>query len=346
MKIGVQILAYNCKEAFPRLIEPWAKLKEEFNFKFWVNSRQFRIYEEMGCEDVNADTLKMLRTDYSELIDCLSVPEKTLSDHETRSSSLEYFEKEDVDLIWILDADEFYTEEEIRNTIKFVQENPQYDWYRLQFKNYIGDENEWVEFVPVRIIWTKRHGGIKHHYYDVHFSYNDDSEYRKHPNTTIPRDMVFPDHYSWTLSKNTTGPVHIKEKIEYQKIYYHGECGYSWDETKQALKPFHPVFNELKNGEDSCYIAEIQTVGGIPRMVYDKFDLFEPPFFSPGRINFSFSPSATEIEGEVIGAVFHFDQRNDFFTTYKVAFSDDLYYYWSYPQLDDFTEDLIVKFYV
>jgi hypothetical protein len=158
--------------------------------------------------------------------------------------------------------------------------------------------------------------------------------------------VVFPDHYTWTISKNTTGPAHIQEKIEYQKIYYHGECGYSWDETKETLKPFHPVFNELKNGEDSCFVAEIQTVGGTPRIVYDKFDLFEPPSFSPGRINFSFNPSTIEMKDEVIGAVFHFNQRNDQFTTYKVGLSDDLYYYWSHPQLDDFADDLIVKFYV
>jgi len=345
MKIGIQILAYNCKEAFPRLIEPWAKLKEEFNFKFWVNSRQFRIYEEMGSEDVNAETLEMLRTDYSQLIDHLSVPEKTLSDHETRSLSLEYFEKEEVDLIWILDADEFYTEEEIRNAIKYVQENPQYDWYSICFKNYIGDANKWEDFIPLRIFWTKRHGGIKAHYYDVHFSYNNGTEYREHPNQTIPREMVFPDHYTWTNSQNTTGPPHIKEKIEYQKIYYSGECGYRWDETRETIKLYHAVFEQLKNGEDSLLIAQIQTVGGIPRMVYDKFNLFEPPFFSPQSINFPFNPSAIGMEGTVIGAVFHFDQRNDLFDTYKVELGTGSYYYWSHPRLDDVTNDLIVKFY-
>ena len=346
MKIGIHILAYNCKEAFPRLIEPWAKLKEEFDFKFWVNSRQFRIYEEMGCEDVNAETLEMLKTDYSEVIDRLSVPEKTLSDHETRSLSLEYFEKEEVDLIWILDADEFYTEEEIRNAIKYVQENPQYDWYSICFKNYIGDTNKWEDFMPVRVFWTKRHGGIKVHYYDVHFSYNNGTEYREHPNQTIPREIVSPDHYSWTISHNTTGPEHIKEKIEYQNIYYSGECGYRWDETKEALKPFHKVFEELEKGEDSLFIGEIQTVGKSPRMVYDKFNLFDAPFFSPGRINFPFNVSATDMEGKVIGAVFFMDQRNDLFDTYKVELDTGSYYYWSHPNLDAFAEDLIVKFYL
>jgi len=345
VKIGIQILAYNCKEAFPRLIEPWAKLKEEFNFKFWVNSRQFRIYEEMGSEDINAETLEMLRTDYSQLIDCLSVPEKTLSDDETRSLSLEYFKKEEVDLIWILDADEFYTEEEIRNAIKYVQENPQYDWYCIRFKSYVGDDNKWEEFVPVRIFWAKRHGGIKSHYFDLHVSYNDGTEYREHPNQTIPKEMVFPDHYSWTISKNTAGPAHIKEKIEYQKIYYSGECGFRWDETKQALKPFHAVFEKLKNGEDSLCIAKIETIDGVTRMVYDKFNLFENPFFSPGRINFPFNSSAEDMEGKVIGAVFAMDQRNDLFDTYKVSLKGGWSYYWSHPQLDDHLEDLIVKFY-
>ena len=345
VKIGIQILAYNCKEAFPRFIEPWAKLKEEFNFKFWVNSRQFKIYEEMGCEDVNADTLEMLRTDYSQLIDCLSVPEETSSDHDTRSLSLEYFKKEDVDLIWTVDVDEFYKEEEIRNIIKYVQENPQYDWYSIRFKNYVGDAKEWVDFIPLRIAWAKRYGGIKSYYFDLHFSYADDTEYRTHPNKTLSRDIASPAHYTWANSNPVSGPAHIKEKIEYQKIYYAGECGYRCDETKEAIKPYHAVFEQLKNGEDSLHIAEIQTIEGVPRMVYDKFNLFEDPFFSPGRINFPFNSLATVMEGKVIGAVFLFAQRIDMFDTYKVEFGTGSYYYWSHPELDDYLEGLIVKFY-
>jgi hypothetical protein len=236
LKIGLQILAYNCKEAFPRLIEPWAKLKEELNFKFWVHSRQFRIYEEMGSEDVNAETLEMLKTDYSELIDCLSVPEETLSDHESRSLCLEFFEKEDVDLIWMLDADEFYTEQQIRNIIDFIKNNSQFDWFSIQLKNYVVDESTWEDFAPLRVIRAKRHGGIREYYWDNHFSYKDDTEYRAHPNKTIPKDIAFPDHYTWTNTMNTTGPKHIKEKIEYQKKYYTGGCGYKWNEEKQSIE--------------------------------------------------------------------------------------------------------------
>ena len=236
LKIGLQILAYNCKEAFPRLIEPWAKLKKEYNFKFWVHSRQFRIYEEMGSEDVNAETLEMLKTDYSELIDYLSVPEETLSDHGSRSLCLEFFEKEDVDLIWMLDADEFYTEQQIRNIMDFIKINSQFDWFTIQLKNYVGDGSTWDNFAPPRVIWAKRHGGIKKYHWDNHFSYKDGIEYRKCSNKTIPKNIAFPDHYTWTNTMNTTGPKHIKEKIEYQERFYSDGCGYKWNEEKQSIE--------------------------------------------------------------------------------------------------------------
>jgi len=178
----------------------------------------------------------MLKNDYSELIDCLSVPEKTLSDHETRTLCLEYFEKKDVDLIWILDADEFYTEEEIRNVIEYVQENPQYDWYSIRFKNYIGDGNKWDDFNPMRIVWRKRYGGMRNYYWDGHFCYKNGTEYKSHPNIAIPKKIAFPDHFTWTNEMNTTGPKHIKEKIEYQKRYYSDGCGYEWNEESQTVE--------------------------------------------------------------------------------------------------------------
>ena len=53
MKIGIQILAYNCESTFEKLIEPWVKLKEQYDIKIWVGSGQFKIYNDMGCENLN-----------------------------------------------------------------------------------------------------------------------------------------------------------------------------------------------------------------------------------------------------------------------------------------------------
>ena len=79
---------------------------------------------------------------------------------------------------------------------------------------------------------------------------------------------------------------------------------------------------------------------------FDKFNLFDSPFFSPGRINFPFNLSVEDMEGKVIGAVFFMDQRNDLFDTYMVELDTGFYHYWSHPNLDAFAEDLIVKFYL
>ena len=236
LKIGVQIMAYNCAEAFPKLFEPWVKLKDELNLDFWAHSRQFKIYEEMGVEDTNSETLSMLRNDYSGVIDYLSAPEEALSDHESRSLHIDYCKEKDIDLIFMLDADEFYTEKQIRDTVNFVKNNPEFDWYAIQLKNYIGDDGDWEDFSPPRIIWTKRHRGIKEYYWDNNFVFNDMEEYRLKPNTKIPKEIAFPDHYTWTNSKNTCGPDNIKDKIEYQKRFYSGECGYKWNETTKSVE--------------------------------------------------------------------------------------------------------------
>lgn len=238
MKIGVQILAYNCAKSFPKIIEPWVKLKEEFNFDFWVGSGQFKIYNKMGCEDLNESTIDLFKSKYSDVIDHLFIPNANnlLSDHEMRTESLRYFEEKDVGLIWILDADEFYTEEEIRRSMDFVLNNSQYDYYNICLKNMHGDGTSWVLFTPPRIFWAKRFGGVEKHYFDNHFCYKDGSEYRSHAGITLPRGEVFPTHYSWTDNKNTTGPKNIKDKIEYQKIYYSGECGYRINDKTGKLE--------------------------------------------------------------------------------------------------------------
>ena len=236
VKIGVQIMAYNCAEAFPKLFEPWVKLKDELNLDFWVHSRQFKIYEEMGVEDANSETLSILRNDYSGIIDYLSVPKEALSDHESRSLHIDYCREKDIDLIFMLDADEFYTEEQIRDTVNFVKSNPEFDWYAIQLKNYVGDDGDWEDFSPPRIIWMKRHNSVKEYYWDNNFVYGDEEEYRLKSNTKISKDIAFPDHYTWTNSKNTCGPSHIKDKIEYQKRFYSGECGYKWNKEKQTVE--------------------------------------------------------------------------------------------------------------
>jgi len=259
-KIGIQILAYNCEKSFPRLIEPWLKLKEKHNFKFWVGSKQFTIYKEMGSKDMNDGTVKLLKTKYANVIDCLYIPENTMHEQELRNVGLDYCKKENVELLWILDSDEFYTEEQIDNAINYVKENTKVDMFGVSQKNCIREYTPEDEcFTNIRAIRMKRHGGIQSFYFEAYHEYEDGVRWdtRTDHSTSsncnpgswtsefkedIPREICFPEHFTWTKELNTCGPEHIKEKIEYQKRMYAGGgdpentiCGYEWDEENQKL---------------------------------------------------------------------------------------------------------------
>ena len=60
MKIGIQILAYNCSNSFENLIQPFLKLKNQFDIKIWVGSGQFKEYAELGYKDLNHSTEVLL----------------------------------------------------------------------------------------------------------------------------------------------------------------------------------------------------------------------------------------------------------------------------------------------
>ena len=65
LNVGIQILAYNCADTFEELIKPWIELDYEngyydIDIKIWVGSGQFKIYEDMGCKNVNGPTIELI----------------------------------------------------------------------------------------------------------------------------------------------------------------------------------------------------------------------------------------------------------------------------------------------
>jgi len=250
MKIGIQLITYNSAETLEKLIEPWLKLKNRYDLKIWVGSGQFKTYHDMGCENLNGPTIQVLESMLEKgKIDYLFQPDpdNLLSDHKTRDKCIPWMREQDIDLMIQLDSDEFYTEEESENLIRFIEENPEYSTYNVVYNNIIGEEKE-VDWKRFGAGWIKRHGGIGHYYFDMHWSYLGEGnpietkgegnvEYRTPPSITIPKELVHPKHYTWTNSKNVGGPSHVKEKIEYQKRIYSSGCGYEWDEVNQKVKP-------------------------------------------------------------------------------------------------------------
>lgn len=229
MKIGVQILAYNCHETLDRLLEPWLKVKKDLNIKIWIGSGQFKLYKDLGYEDKNSKTIDLIKNKYFNHIDFLWTPGENghESDQGTRTKSIEYFNSEDIDLMWVVDSDEFYTENEIRSIYNWVLSNKQYDWYSINFKNLIGDTTSFIDFEVARISWYKRNGGITGYYFDCHFMYGA-GEYGNFYNTCIPTHVANPLHFTWT--NNLNSGVSSKDKIYYQNHFYNDGCSFKVNE--------------------------------------------------------------------------------------------------------------------
>ena len=238
MKIGIQVLAYNCEATFEKILKPWLKLKNKYDIQIWVGSGQFKEYDELGYKNLNQKTEELLSTLFKKGdVDFVFHPDldNLLTDAETRNKCIPWMKDHDIDLMIQVDADEFYSNREAKNLIEFVEANPDHTIYNTIFKNVIGDGiiKDWSRFSAG---WIKKHGGIKNYYFDMHWSFNDGFDYRSQSVKEIPKNLLNPYHYTWTNGMNTTGPSHIKQKIDYQNKIYSTGCSFEWDDSNNEIK--------------------------------------------------------------------------------------------------------------
>jgi hypothetical protein len=139
--------------------------------------------------------------------------------------------KNECDLVWILDSDEFYTKQQIKNIINYIDTTPEYDWYSVNLKNSTFEKYLWIDgFCPPRIFRTDRNDGLSHFYFDNHIVYNNGDKFDNKLNSNIPRSVAWVKHYSWLTSDTRS-----KEKVKYQELRFSGSCSFSWDDVNEKL---------------------------------------------------------------------------------------------------------------
>lgn len=225
MRIGIQILAYNCHDRIDRLLEPWRQAKKLLDLKIWVGSGQFKLYKDLGFPDRNQKTLERIQNEFSDVVDFLWTPgnDGHTSDQGTRSESLTWFKEQNIDLLWVVDSDEFYTKDDIFEVLKWVLSNDHFNWYEMSFKNLVGNCTSYLDFNVGRLAWFQRDGGVSSFYFDCHFLIGE-TDYRSYPGGIIPTSVAQPLHYTWTNSLNSG--VSSQDKILYQNHFYSDGCGY------------------------------------------------------------------------------------------------------------------------
>jgi hypothetical protein len=286
MKIGVVFSAFNTEKYIDECLSSWIKLRDRFNITISCTSNMYRDYLNYNIHPDNFGTLRKL-INYD--LDYLMTSNRNIyfDENESKNTSLNLL-KNKCDIIWILDADEIYTENDIINIIDYVEKHPESDWFSINFKNYTLTDKLWMDgFHPPRIFRNHRYGGINKFYFDNHIEYNNGEKFETKSNMEIPRNVAWVNHYSW-LSDDSRS----KHKITYQNVRFAGDeglrCGFSWDgELKFNEKYYssrglplpilHETIGEVSNeftitfdrNKNTFFVENIQSVGGYQFKIFN-----------------------------------------------------------------------------
>jgi len=232
MKIGIIFSLYGCEDYLDRCLFPWIKLRKELNLVLTACNGMYNDFLQYGFKDKSHKSLiKAIGKDFDFLIN--TTGEYLWDEQNSKNYPLNYLKDRSVDLIWIVDGDEFYTEENIRKIINFIQSNPNPDAYAVHFKNYTIKIPYWTEgFCRESIYWVNRNGGISDFHFDTYMRYNDGKTINQTQNfVRIPKKVSLIDHNSW-LSDDPR----IPEKVVYQNGRFWGNegerCSFTYNESE------------------------------------------------------------------------------------------------------------------
>lgn len=252
-RFGVIFCGYQCDNDLDRVLKPWVDLCQSLNIIISAISCQFAEYREMGQKYSNdATEQKLANYLHQGKIRYLNISAEPLKEAAARNLALEPLLMDKCDFIFLLDADEIYTEQEIKNIIEYVnrQDNELYMWFRIRFKNLFGDGKQYVDdFCPPRIFRRETEKFILDRLiYDNDFAYKEKHKvsyeipiivpYNAFAYKEIPKNLCNPLHESWLDGERSI------QKIAYQYVRW-PSCSYKHENGKVFINYKHYDDNRL-----------------------------------------------------------------------------------------------------
>jgi len=235
MKYGILFCGYNSEEYVRDSLKNFI---DRDNFVISAVSVPFLEYRNQ--EPFEDNTTNILREYLKEgkIHNLVDFP-KFIKEADARSLALDFLKDNDVDFLFIVDADEIYSSEDIENICEYVEKNYSC-WYKVPLKNFVFDKKHYLEepFCPPRIFRKSYFEYyLKAFYGDNDLIYTNTTNanihlYQELENLEIPKEVAWVDHYTW-LNDNIG-----KRKCFYQMDHF-GHCGYKWNEEKECVE-----FNE------------------------------------------------------------------------------------------------------
>ena len=241
-KFGIIYCGYNTEDYVLRSIEPFLNRN---NHVVSAVSVPFKEYKGIDCfHDHTTDLLREL-VEQRRLKYLVESPQY-VSEAEARNNALFYLKKYDIDYIWLVDSDEFYTEDDIKNIENYVEQSNK-NLFKISLKNHVFDLDHYLEepFSPPRIFKTniKDVFQLANFYWDNDICYEHNGEMIRYDQIeeleVIPEDLAFIPHYTWLNDKIG------KRKVDYQNRHF-GHCGYKWDHRRGCLE-FNEDFYQKHN---------------------------------------------------------------------------------------------------
>ena len=241
-KYGIIYCGYNTEDYVLKSIEPFLNRK---NYIVSAVSVPFKEYK--GIDQFHDHTTDLLRelVEQKKLKHLVDSPQY-ITEAEARNFSLFYLKKYDLDYIWLVDSDEFYTDEDINNIEKYVESSNK-NLFKISLKNHVFDLKHYLEepFQPSRIFKTNIDNQyfLEAFYWDNDICYGHEGKLMRYDNIEeleiIPEDVAYIPHYTWLNDRIG------KRKVEYQHRHF-GHCGYKWNHEHHHLE-FDEEFHKKNN---------------------------------------------------------------------------------------------------
>lgn len=246
-KYGIIYCGFNTEDYILKSIEPFL---EKDNYFVSAVSVPFKEYKEIDeLEDKSTDLLRGLvnegRLQY--LVD----NPKYILESEARNLALANLIKHEVDYIWLVDSDEFYTEQDIEKIQEYVESSDK-NLFKISLKNHVFDTDHYIEepFQPPRIFKCRIDIPdstipllLNEFYWDNDICYSYFENLVRYDNieelAIIPEEIAFVSHFTWLNDKIG------KRKVAYQHKHF-GHCSYKWNENSNTLE-FDEGFHKKHN---------------------------------------------------------------------------------------------------
>jgi len=236
MKIGIIFTAFNSADLILKCLDPWIKVKNTLNHQF-VYSCVSVPFEKFNIDKTD-NTVELIKT--TGIMDFLFADGQFKSEIAARGICLDYLKDNGCDFIWQVDADEFYTVEDITNIVNYIEKDKSTFWWKLCLKNYFQTDKQYLAepFTPARIFRVnqppyKLGDFIQDN--DISFFY----QRAEIPNSFV-KSKVIPREVNWTKHLSWLNGSRSRDKIFYQNKRW-GKSSYIYDEVTETVN-FNPDY--------------------------------------------------------------------------------------------------------